>query len=289
MRQPTAGIGETAMPHEDVGVATPTGHGLAFELIVAAILAAVFALLFAPLGEWVLKKRKMLALRVRLWTHLRGRSLRVSCSALLSIGSGSGYILARMLRRRDALGPFGGVHKSSLAASAELYELGFVPQSISHPSAHAIAGDLRGFLPSEKLPDFLAWFHEGIHRESDSECLRREVREELHEIGLPDLAPDVDHLEFRFVREVLEGPYFIQGDERWQVRIFRIYELDTDSLRSRQFRERLLDHTNTTENLSLASRTEIRVGRVRGHAIGHHAGYLLGQRRIRPDLPSFDC
>jgi hypothetical protein len=259
------------------------------ELAVAIGAAIVFAILFAPLGDWVTKSRRNLWLLLLTKTLLRRRRIRISCGALLNVGGSPGYVLARMKLRPDAFGPFGGAYKYTMAGASELAAMGFEPQSLDVKPGQDIVGDLRGSVPADSgLAAFVGWFQKGTHRDSDSECLRRELIEELHEVSEADLVPYVASLELSFVREVHEGPYVIPGDDGYQLRLLRIYELNANDNTSRAFGDELVRRSAINPHLLLASEREIRQGRgPRSSAIGHHAGYLFGQRRVRPDLPPF--
>jgi hypothetical protein len=258
-------------------------------VVLAIVFAIVFAIAFAPLGDWVIEHWRYLGLRFLIWRRLRGQRVRVSCGALLRISEG-GYLLVRMLHRQEAFGPFGGAYKYREAAKPELETLTFEPQALDKPTDHDLANDLRGYLTGGSLPAFLEWFegNPGRHRESDSECLRRELGEELAEIGVPTLVSSVNKLEFRFVRAVQEGPDLLPGEEGWQLRILHVYEFNLDHLATRQFRDALVSLAAGHDHLVVANEREIRRGRAAGKLIGSPTAYLLGQRRIRPDGPPFD-
>jgi len=251
-------------------------------------IAAVLAILFAPFGEWVLRGYRRFRLQLLLRTRFRHERIRVSCAAILLVKADDAMILMRTLRRNESFGPFGGAIKYTLAGRAFLTQMGFEPQSLGTAVAHGIVNDLRGFMPSQNLIDFLEWFDKGEHRESDLECLRRELREELSEVGLSKLTSLVDNLEFNFVRMVIEGPTRRPGDGLCQIRVFRVHELHLEDQATREFQSAIIESARTNQNLCRATVSQIRMGRSEGKPIGQHAGYLVGSRQLRPEPSPFD-
>jgi hypothetical protein len=148
--------------------------------------------------------------------------------------------------------------------------------------------DLRGFLGGSSVSRFMRWFRTGTGRESDRECLLRELREELVEIGLDDLVPLVDGVEFVFVRDAIEFPVKVANAQYLQMRVFRIYELDTSSRSGAALREKLVQSAENRDRLVLATANQIRSGRAHGRLLGHQAGYLFTNRRLRPNEPEFE-
>lgn len=220
--------------------------------------------------------------------------IRVSFSALLALREGAEYLLVRNLHRKESFGPFGGVIKRKNDSSEVLNALEFRPQEIDKD----MRGDLRGFLPRKNIGRLLAWYRRNADREKYHECLRRELLEELREAGLKLSIPDI--LVFRPVRTIKEGPYRVDGEGYLQYRIFEIYELDTSHEHLQLFERAMIDtarsHTRaltakkkSQATLLFATPEEIRRGRSKsGLLIGHHAGYLFGSKRIRPELPMFN-
>src|SRR5262245_52406252 len=123
--------------------------------------------------------------RVRFW-HCslinRKTEMRVAFSAFLKISDGQRYVLVRNLHRPETFSPFGGVLKHNSAAVQELDECQFKPDAVGNASD--AKNDLRGFLPRARLRRIVRWYDGVRDRESAGECLMRELREELNEIGL---------------------------------------------------------------------------------------------------------
>ena len=210
------------------------------------------------------------------------QDIRIAFSAMLLIRQGGKYLLVRNLHRPESFGPLGGVYKYT--DSTFLDELEFKPQVFDSD----MANDLRGFLPRKRLAKLVVWFKQAKDRESASDCLKRELAEEVREAGLKKIK-DPDNVPVRLVRSVHEGPEKIPGQAYTQYRIFEIYELDSPKGRLKDLQERLVDEaTQGHKNLVLAHAEEIISGRdASGHLIGHHAGYFLGEKRIRPESPMF--
>jgi pimeloyl-ACP methyl ester carboxylesterase len=209
--------------------------------------------------------------------------LRVSMSALLRIEDGDRYLLVRNTHRPESFGPFGGVFKFHSEARSRLDKLDFRPQAIDPE----MRNDIRGFLPFRCLDDFLSWFREGTLRETYSECLRRELREECSEVGMGEVHVP-DSIRFRHIRSVIEGPEPIPGHNYIQYRIFEVYDLVSETEQDRSFRTELEKHSQKSTDLLWATSSEIIGGRASGkQVIGHHTPYLLGQQRYRQDDPPF--
>lgn len=249
------------------------------------IWALVGAVLAAPFGHWTFTNRRNLLLSAKCSLLLRKRRIRVSCSSALRIVDSRGhYLLAQTRLRRETFGPFGGVFKYSEGARNKFDLIGFEEQVTNQPTTER---DLRGFIPAPSVSSFIRWFRSGIARESDTECIKRELQEELSEIGLANLTDSIDKLEFIFVREVLEPPVVVEHLGYMQLRIFRVLELDTRVGAAASLREELLKTSKTNERLILATADQIRLGRA-GGLIGHHAGYLFTKSRVRPNEPEFE-
>ena len=250
------------------------------------LLALLAALVAAPFGHWSFTNRHNLRLSARCSLLLRKRRVRMSCSTLLRIVDDPGrYLLAQTRLRKETFGPFGGVFKYAENTRAQFDKFGFEPQVTNHPTAER---DLRGFLLGASVSNFMRWFRKGTGRESDTECLKRELHEELAEIGLAELATGLEKLEFAFVREVIEPPVWVENTGYLQMRIFRVYGLDTSNQSGASLRDQLLKRAETNDRLVLATDDQIRSGRALGRLIGHHAAYLFTKLRVRPNEPEFE-
>jgi SMODS-associated NUDIX domain len=231
--------------------------------------------------------------RSRLWqlrflpclTVARGEEVRVSFSALLCVADGDSYLLVKSLQHQQFFGPFGGVYKFHESGAHHLRRLDLRP----HPSLYPddIRHDLRGYLPRRNIVRLVKWFEHGDDREDSSTCLRRELHEELVECGLVDHPAVPQHLSFRFLRRVQEGPArALSRQNRSQYRVFDIYEPISADPGISQFLRAVRSAATTCDHLALATAREIIYGRTQqGLLIGHHAGYLFGSRRVRPDEP----
>jgi hypothetical protein len=148
--------------------------------------------------------------------------LRVSISAILAIPDGGSMILIRNWRRPEAFGPIGGVYKYHEEARPKLEEMLFRGEDIA--SDTIMKGDLRGFVPRRNLGKFISWFERKEDREMATDCVRRELREELVEIGMT--SPEVPaQLSLRRIRIVSEGPERVAGMPYTQYRFFEVYAL----------------------------------------------------------------
>jgi hypothetical protein len=243
--------------------------------------ALLFAFLAAPFGHWTYTHRRDLWLSAKCSLLYRKRRIRISCAALLRIEDEAGqYLLGLARLRRGTLGPFGGAFKYSDKGKAQLDKLGFEQQVMNEIDGPGIERDLRGHLRGASVAGFLRWFHSKTGRENDTECLRRELCEELAEVGLPALVPLADSLEFTLVREVIEPPVRDVSADYWQMRIFHVCDLDPGSPGALSLRQQLLSEAKKAiSDLKLASADDIRRGRLRDGSgsslIGHQAAYLF--------------
>lgn len=217
----------------------------------------------------------------------RNLDIRVAYSALLRISDGGQYVLVRNLHRPETYGPFGGVYKFRETAKGDLDEMQFKPQDLGPGSD--MRNDLRGYLPRKNLPRLCRWYVRGDERETAADCLLRELREELKEIGLGGnrLRPP-PFVQLRKVRSVEEGPETVEGQPYFQYRVFEVYEPAEPNKTARRFFRKLLETAQKHPQLLVANAEEITTGRARDNKIiGHHTVYLLGRRRIRHEFPPF--
>jgi hypothetical protein len=212
--------------------------------------------------------------------------MRVSFSALLRSAEGDSYLLVRSLHRKEAFGPFGGVYKYHDPARSQLDDLEFRPQSGT--AVDDMKNDLRGFLPRRRVLALTRWFDHAIGREHAGICLHRELIEELKEVRLATRHPVPKLIQFKHIRRVREGPVRAAGQTYTQYRIFDIYDVAEPDEEVSQFLRDLRSAAATHKDLMLATAREIVAGRsADGRMIGHHAGYLFGRKRTRPDEPMF--
>jgi SMODS-associated NUDIX domain len=212
--------------------------------------------------------------------------IRVSFSAFLRIADGDSYLLVRSLHRREAFGPLGGVYKHFNSACSNLDDFQFRPQRSG--TGTDMINDLRGFIPRRQLLGFTRWFDEGSGREDSSTCLRRELMEELKEVRLAWARSLPQIIQFKQLRRIQEGPSRAAGQTFSQYRIFDFFDVIEPSESVTRFFGEIRSVALSHQNLLLATSREIIAGRASdGRLIGHHAGYLFGRRRVRPDEPMF--
>jgi 8-oxo-dGTP pyrophosphatase MutT (NUDIX family) len=146
--------------------------------------------------------------------------------------------------------------------------------------------DIRGFVSSRCLEGFRKWLEGGDGREGPTECIRRELREELMEVGL-DAALVPDDLRIHPVRTVTEGPEYIPALGCSQFRVFDVYELDHNADVNQGLIQALVDCSS--RDLLWVSAESAKRGRApTGQVVAAHAPYLFGEDRYRvgdPPLP----
>jgi hypothetical protein len=218
--------------------------------------------------------------------HPAGR-LRVSVAALLRVKDDDCYVLFHHPYRPNVYGPPGGVVKYTTTARRTLDALGFIEQrSATHQAT--MSQDLRGFLPARRGISFLRWYAKGEHRESGTDCMRRELHEELIEAGHPELVSLTGNLNLEVVRNVFEGPR-LAGARRYRtVRMFDVYDIVEDSPEAAELVRRLLalgrDEAET--KIIAVSSVDIEEGRHGPYIIAPQSAFLLGTRRFSDDLPA---
>jgi hypothetical protein len=214
----------------------------------------------------------------------RSKDMRVAFSALLRIEHEGRYVLVRNLHRPESFGPFGGVIKYHPEAKQELDRCEFAPQVLDLDMKH----DLRGFLPEKHAAKLYAWYNERVNRELADACLRRELREELQEVGLSSRVKVPRDLRVQLVRRVVEGPEVRPGHEYRQFRIFEVYDPILDTKGAKAMSKEIVKAASAHKDLVLASPQEIRIGRCQtGELLGHHCCYLLWERPLRQETPAF--
>lgn len=233
-----------------------------------------------------------------LWRHRGNLSLlrttlyprglvRVSFAALLRIKDDDRYVLVESSTRPGFYGPPGGVFKYHEAAIPTLDALGFHEQRFEQRRDH-MKRDIRGFVPARAAAAFLRWFVTGEDRETATECLRRELVEELDDPGRPGWGSDVGSLTFRHVRTVMEGPRPVPNEHYRQMRRFEVYDMVVTDETSARIRRRLIDMSRdpATGATLCTNATEIATGWCGDTPLTPHTAYLVGRSPSRADLPA---
>ncbi|MEU3249540.1 hypothetical protein [Streptomyces sp. NPDC006997] len=210
--------------------------------------------------------------------------VRVSVASLLRVQDDDRYVLVHSPYRPDSYGPPGGVVKYHPAARAALDRLGFREELRVD---QRMRGDLRGFLPGRALPAFVRWLDRQRDRESALECVRRELAEELGEIGHPELATGIERLHFTHVRQVVDGPLRVPGRPYRVVRLFDVWDLGLDTAEAVRLRDALtaLAADPSESGVLVATAEDIVHGRRARSYLAPHSAYLMGERRFHADLP----
>lgn len=216
----------------------------------------------------------------------RRHPVRVSFSALLRVTDDDRHVLFDSPKRPGCYGPPGGVIKIHPPAVRLLEAWGFQPERTS-TGAEKMKADLRGTLPAGALRPFQAWFATGSYRETAAECLRRELREELSEVGLGALEPLTRSLSFTPVRTILEGPAPVAGKPCLQVRGFEVYDLAMLNPDAVRLRARLIEAGGDESRAGVicANFGDITHGRLGRALIAPQSAFLAGQVRLAADLP----
>lgn len=201
--------------------------------------------------------------------------LRISVSSLLRVERDGKYLVIRNVHRPESFAPIGGVYKRFADAQEMLDRFSFQPQAVNSD----MRNDLRGVIDRGAFEQFVQWMETGEGRESGEQCLLRELREELDEIGLHDVEVPAG-LRFKSVRSVSEGPEFLATLGHGQYRIFDIYDIEQNEPGS-AFVELLIEKASTSPDLKFVSPEASRRGRADGAVIGAHTSYLFGTTRYR--------
>ncbi|MEU0532599.1 hypothetical protein [Amycolatopsis tolypomycina] len=212
--------------------------------------------------------------------------MRISFSVLLRLADDDRFVLFDAPKRPGAFGPPGGVIKFFPPAARILDALGFQPERTGSPH-HKLRADLRGTLPAGALRRFRTWFATGAYRETADECLRRELHEELAEVGVHHLDRIVPELEFTNVRTVQEGPQSVPGKHYRQLRGFDVRELAMTNHAARRLSRELIEvaEDEAYPGVLLAGFDDIAHGRLDRALIAPQSAFLAGPSRLAPDLP----
>ncbi|MGW7369529.1 SMODS-associated NUDIX domain-containing protein [Streptomyces sp. NPDC054841] len=249
--------------------------------MIEKIVVSVAAALLGYIGRTLWQNRRHLSLLRLLFTPRR--RMRVSVAVLLRLHDEDHYVLFDSLTRPGAFGPPGGVVKYRDTARADLDKIGFEPESRIQP---LMKRDLRGFLSALRVPHFARWLYREEGREPATDCLRRELGEELGEVGHPELSPLAKEVGFTLVRRLIDGPLKVAGESYRQIRFIEVYDLLPDRPEAVELRSALLAlAADPAEGRVIgASRQDIALGRAGAHMILPQSAFLTGGERLREDI-----
>ncbi|MGZ3097757.1 SMODS-associated NUDIX domain-containing protein [Streptomyces sp. H62] len=250
------------------------------EKIVGGLVLAILTYL----GRTLWQNRRHLGLMLVLLVPWR--RTRVSVAVLLRVHDEDRYVLFSSPTRPGAFGPPGGVVKYQEHGRAALERMEF---EFEDRGAPAMRLDLRGYLPASRVPGFARWLHRGIDREHAAECLRRELVEELGEVGHEELAPLARDVTFRPVRRVVDGPMKVAGETYHQLRFIEVLDLVPDRPEAVELRTALLSLAAAAPDgpgatVVTATRKQISLGRAGVHVVLPQSAFLVGDRRFRGDI-----
>ncbi|HEV2639912.1 MAG TPA: hypothetical protein VGX23_32565 [Actinocrinis sp.] len=216
-----------------------------------------------------------------------GRTLRVSFSALLRVRDRGQIVLLRTPARPETFSPPGGVFKYFEPAAPELERLGFHEERTG-PRGEAARFDLRGFVPYRARGRFRRWFAAGAFREDAAQCLRRELAEELAEVGFGRLAGRLRGLALRPVGCTEEGPDPVPGKPYLQLRHFEILELAPAPGHGVALHRELLDLARdpAVDSVIGATADQVLHGRTAEGIVAPQSALLFFSRRVHADVPT---
>jgi hypothetical protein len=171
-------------------------------------------------------------------------------------------------------------------AARLLEALGFREERFE-PHEQTMRLDLRGYLAAASLPALQRWFAGGAYREDASECLHRELAEELTEVGFAELGATVRRLTFAHVRTFTEGPRAVPGKPYRQYRQIEVHDLVVnDKLSMRLHRELVGIATDPAVTSVISARSQdIAHGRCGTAVIAPQSALLVGPTKPLADVP----
>ncbi|MEU3267480.1 hypothetical protein [Streptomyces bacillaris] len=249
--------------------------------MIEKILVGVAVALLGWIGRTLVRNRHHLRLLRLLLTPRR--RVRVSVAILLRVQDEDHYVLFGSPTRPGSFGPPGGVVKYHDSERRGLDKLRFDPEG---RTSGVMKHDLRGFLPAVMVPGFARWLHRGTGREHSTDCLRRELAEELGEIGRPELTHLSQAVRFSLVRKVIDGPWAVPGEQYRQIRFMEVYDLLCDRPEADELRTALvtLSRAQGDSQVVGATRQDILRGRSGPHLVLPQSAFLVGDRRVREDI-----
>lgn len=249
--------------------------------MVEKIVGGLILALLTYVGRTLWQNRqhlKLLRLLVMPWLRVR-----VSVAVLLRVHEEDRFVLFTSPTRPGAFGPPGGVVKYRETAHSTLEKLNFEPEQRNRSVMRL---DLRGFLPGGRVLGFARWLQRENGREPATECLRRELLEELGEVRHEELVGLAGSVAFQHVRRVIDGPLKVAGENYRQLRFVEVFDLVPDRHEAAELRAALLTLADeATDALVIgATRREIALGRAGTHVVLPQTAFLVGDRRFREDI-----
>ncbi|HTB49842.1 MAG TPA: hypothetical protein VK701_02605 [Solirubrobacteraceae bacterium] len=214
----------------------------------------------------------------------RHTTIRFSASAILRVQLGSDFLMAMTDARGQAppyWAPFGGVIKCRPSALRGLNDLEVQTDWLSD-AEEDMDRDLRVKMVGHKFWRFIRWYWSGEGRESPTEALCRELKEELSELGLDALVRQLSDLEFQI--DAVKTTGLFRQDGILHYRLF--YVMDIVSPNVEAFERELLDHRQLGR-LEMVSSEEIDRGAHGGVAVGGHSAFLLPAGKYLHRQPSY--
>jgi hypothetical protein len=257
-----------------------------FISVLASLLANLLwvAVLGIILTRGILRNDAWAAFRLGVLS--RRSTVRFSASAVLRVDQGSEYLLALTPARGQSVAywaPLGGVFKFRETGRGFLDQNGI--------QMHWLAGsdgdmrdDLRVKMTGRNFFRFIRWFQRGQDRETVTETLRREMGEELGELGLTLLAGQVGGLQFEVVRIARTGLYKTKTEAFYHYRIF--YVCDLVGRTCADF-TRELSRSTLPGKLEFIPQEEITHGAHNGIHVGSHAVFLFSDGPYRQGVPLY--
>jgi hypothetical protein len=230
-------------------------------------------------AKWLIHNKKFIACSIL----GRERDARIAYSAIVRMKTTDNrYILVRNLHRPENFAPFGGIYKYSAQGENFIDKIEFKPHYLG-TNDHANS-DLRGFTKRKHIGSFNNWRKTGKGREDYADCIHREIKEELNEIG-ERYSPS--RLSLNFIRTVIEGPHYEPSVRYTSLRIFDVYDINHEHFQSHKFVERLANKSKSCDGIKLVTPNEIKTGRTDdGNRVAHHANYFFASESpIPPDTP----
>jgi hypothetical protein len=249
------------------------------EGVIAGLLVLVLGTLFVTRGLFRVAAWPVLVMS----TVRRGATIRFSSSSILRVQDGDRFLLIVTPTRGTSVpywGPLGGVMKFRSSSNASLREIGVQTDWLPGDDED-MRFDLRVRMRGSQFSKFMRWFWKGEGRETPTECLCRELKEELGELGEQALVDLIDGIELE-VSTLRHTPLFRQ-DELIHYRTFYVCDLVGES--ASEFHRRFLELTRA--GIALVSMSEIKRGAHEGVVVGGHAAFLLANGRYEHRAPSY--